>query len=390
MVDDRRPNLLTLEALLAPLGENLILASSGREALRHILQSEIAVILMDVQMPEMDGLETASLIRERETSRHIPIIFITAVSTDPQVVYQGYSVGAVDYITKPLDPLMLVSKVSVFVELYKKEKQLQEQTRLLHETELEALHMKQRERERENEQENIRAVNRMLEERVQERTAELEAFCYSVSHDLRTPLRSINTVCSSLEADAEPPLDEETLTALKRIRQTASKMDELILALLQLSRITRSELHRRPIDLSTLAKTIVDDLRAGDRKRVVEVEIQEGMAATGDPILMRSLMFNLIENAWKFTAERNPACIQVGEFTDETSRKVYFVKDNGAGFNPKYKNKLFRPFERLHTEAAYSGNGIGLATVIRIVRKHGGAAWAEGHENKGAQFFFTI
>jgi len=157
-----------------------------------------------------------------------------------------------------------------------------------------------------------------------------------------------------------------------------------------LSRITRSELHRGPIDLSTIAKGIVEDLRAGDRKRVVEVEIQEGMNATGDPILVRSLLFNLLENAFKFTAQRNPACIQVGEFTDEGARRVYFVKDNGAGFNPKYKNKLFRPFERLHTDTTYVGNGIGLATVIRIVRKHGGAAWAEGHENKGAQFFFTL
>lgn len=390
VVDDRRPNLLTLEALLAPLGENLILASSGREALRHILQTDIAVILMDVQMPGMDGLETASLIRERETSRYIPIIFITAVSTDPQYIYQGYSVGAVDYITKPLDPLMLVSKVSVFVELYKKEKQLQEQTRLLHESELEALRMKQRERERENEQENIRAVNRMLEERVQERTAELEAFCYSVSHDLRTPLRSINAVCSSLERDAREPLEDGTLTALKRIRQTASKMDELILALLQLSRITRAELHRGPVDMTTMAKSIVDELRAGERDRRVEVTIQEGLAATGDPVLMRSLLFNLIENAWKFTAEREDAKIEIGQFHDEGNRTVYYVKDNGAGFNPKYANKLFKPFERLHAEAGYSGNGIGLATVIRIVRKHGGNVWAEGKEDAGAQFFFTI
>jgi len=390
IVDDRRSNLVALEAILEPLGENVVLASSGREALRHILQSEFAVILMDVQMPEMDGFETASLIRGRETSRHIPIIFITAINTDDQFVYEGYSVGAVDYITKPFNSTTLVSKVAVFVELYKKERKIQEQTKRLHEAELEAMRLQQLEIERQFEQEKIREVNRLLEERVQERTAELEAFCYSVSHDLRTPLRTIHGYSSTLEKDFGTALPPEAKESLERIRLAAKKMDELISALLSLSRITRSEVHPHQVDISHLARTIAEEFVVADASRQVEITIQEKMIANCDPVLLRSLLYNLISNAWKFTAESEAACIEVGSATNEEGHVIFFVKDNGAGFNPKYSHKLFQPFERLHSSDVYPGNGIGLATVQRIVKKHGGAVWAEGEENKGAQFFFTL
>lgn len=390
VVDDRRSNLVALEALLVPLGENLVLASSGREALRHILRTDFAVILMDVQMPEMDGLETAALIRQRESSRYIPIIFITAINTEEQYVYQGYSVGAVDYITKPFNPSMLVSKVSVLVELFKKEKQLKEQTQRLHDAELEALRLKQREREQLFEQEKIRAVNRLLEVRVQERTAELEAFCYSVSHDLRSPLRSINGYASALEQDFEAQFSDEPKALLKRIKSSAKKMDELILALLSLSRITRSELHPTAVDITEVSKSIVEELLSNDKGRHVDVQIQDEMVANCDPVLTRSLLFNLIGNAWKFTSARTDATIEVGISTEDVGEVVFHVKDNGIGFNQKYAHKLFQPFERLHATDEYVGNGIGLATVQRIVRKHGGRIWAEGQEHVGAQFFFTL
>jgi len=389
VVDDRRTNLVALEAILTPLGENVVLAASGREALRHVLQTDFAVILMDVQMPDMDGLETAALIREREASRYTPIIFITAIDTDEQFIYQGYSVGAVDYITKPFNSSMLVSKVSVFVELYKKEKLLKEQTLRLHEAELEALRLKQQETERRFEEEKIRAVNRLLEERVAERTAELEAFCYSVSHDLRTPLRAIHGFSAVLANDLEP-LSAEVQHSLDRIRLAAKKMDELISALLGLSRITRGEIDPREVDLSHLAHSIVEELKDAEIGRDIEVRVQDGMVAVCDAALIRSLMFNLIANAWKFTAASAQGKIDIGSFVGDNGVTVYFVKDNGAGFNSKYVHKLFQPFERLHGFDAYPGSGIGLATVLRIARKHGGNAWAEGEENKGAQFFFTL
>jgi len=389
VVDDRRVNLVALEAILAPLGENLVLATSGREALRHVLKTEFAVILMDVQMPEMDGLETVELIRGRESSHYTPVIFITANNTDQQFVYRGYSVGAVDYITKPFNASMLVSKVSVFVELFKKEKQLQEQTKRLHEAELEALRLKQLEAERQFEEEKIRAVNRLLEERVLERTAELESFCYSVSHDLRTPLRAIYGYSALLESDFAE-LGEEAVERLDRIKLATKKMDELISALLGLSRITRAELQTHQVDLSHLAQTLVEDFRAHEPERVVDIHIQEKLVVNGDPILLRSLLFNLISNAWKFTVNAAAARIELGSCVDDSGETVYFVKDNGAGFDPKYSHKLFQPFERLHDPDVYAGSGIGLATVLRIVRKHGGRVWAEGEEGNGSQFSFTL
>jgi light-regulated signal transduction histidine kinase (bacteriophytochrome) len=280
--------------------------------------------------------------------------------------------------------------VSVFVELFKKEKSLKEQTKKLHEAELEALRLKQREREQQFEQEKILAVNRMLEDKVQERTAELEAFCYSVSHDLRSPLRSINSYSSSLEQDFGSTLSEETILALRKIENATRKMDEMILGLLGLSRITRSEIRVLSLDLCSLSKSIVDDLKAYDSNRLVKLITPEHpIVATGDPALIKSLMFNLIENAWKFTSEREESVIEVGA-VEEDGRVVYSVKDNGAGFDSRYANKLFHPFERLHTDRDFPGNGIGLATVMRIVRKHGGAVWAESEVGQGAQFFFTL
>ena len=390
VVDDKQSNTLALQALLEPLGEQIVLASSGREALRYLLRNEVAVILMDVQMPEMDGYETASLIRERPCTRYTPIIFITAINTDEQHAFQGYSVGAVDYITKPFNPNTLLSKVGVFVELFQKEKQLREQTEKLHRAEMDALELKQRERERELEQEKIRAVNRLLEEKVRERTAELEAFCYSVSHDLRAPLRGIHASTSILAQELGSDVNEERRKALERVKQSAKKMDELISALLSLSRITRSEIHTTSVDVTRLAEAVVEDIRSADPGRTVSVEIHPDMVANGDPVLLRNMLYNLIGNAWKFTAGQSEGRITIGVSSPVDGRQIFYVKDNGVGFDQHYVHKLFQPFERLHSAESYPGSGVGLATVLRIVRKHGGNVWAEGEEGKGAQFFFTL
>jgi len=390
IVDDRKANRVALQAILEPLGEQIVSADSGRQALREVLQTEFAVILMDVQMPDMDGLETAALIRQREASRYIPIIFITAVSADEEEMFQGYSVGAVDYITKPFSQSTLLSKVTVFVELYRKEQLLRKQTRQLHKQELEALQMKQKAREQKLEQEKIRQVNRMLEERVQERTAELEAFCYSISHDLRTPLRAIDGYSAILEQE----LAGDGLTAvqdsLQRIRQSAQKMDELISALLALSRIARAETRLSTVNLSDLAASVGEEMELGGTDWNGEFRIQPDMTADADPTLLRCVYSNLLSNARKFTSETISPLIEVGSSKEDDGRTVFFVKDNGAGFNESYAHKLFQPFERLHRVDQYPGHGIGLATVLRIVRKHGGSVWAKGEEGKGAQFFFTL
>ena len=218
---------------------------------------------------------------------------------------------------------------------------------------------------------------------------ELEAFSYSVAHDLRAPLRGINGFSGALIEDYGDKLDAEAQAYLARIRAGTERMAQLIDALLALSRITRVELHRQPVNLSRVAETIVNQLRAGQPDRVVDFVTEDEVVAPGDAPLLRALLENLLGNAWKFTAKVPSARITFGAEQAEGDR-VYFVRDNGAGFDMAYAEKLFAPFQRLHAEADFAGTGVGLATVQRIVHRHGGRIWAESAVGKGATFHFTL
>jgi light-regulated signal transduction histidine kinase (bacteriophytochrome) len=236
----------------------------------------------------------------------------------------------------------------------------------------------------------------LLEQRVQQRTEalnasnrELEAFCYSVSHDLRSPLRSIDGFSQALLEDLEGRLDEESARHLGRIRAATQRMGMLIDDLLNLSRITRTELTLGPVDLSALARAIADDHGAMQPDRKVAVAIEEGLLATGDARLLRQALENLIGNAWKFTSKLPEARIEFGA-VQQAGETVYFVKDNGVGFDPAYAQRLFGVFERLHGMAEFPGTGVGLAIVDRIIGRHGGRVWAEAAVGQGATFHFTL
>jgi light-regulated signal transduction histidine kinase (bacteriophytochrome) len=218
---------------------------------------------------------------------------------------------------------------------------------------------------------------------------ELEAFSYSVAHDLRAPLRGINGYSRALEEDYGGQLDAQAHEYLGRIVAATERMGQLIDALLSLSRVTRVEFRRESVNLSRLADAAVKQLRASQPERVVDFANEGDVVAQGDAPLLRALLENLIGNAWKFTGSRSGSRISFGvESHDGTP--VYYVRDNGAGFDMAYAQKLFAPFQRLHTQSEFAGTGIGLATVQRIVDRHGGRVWAEGKVAEGATFYFTL
>jgi light-regulated signal transduction histidine kinase (bacteriophytochrome) len=247
--------------------------------------------------------------------------------------------------------------------------------------------------EREQAEERTCRSNQELQQAIVELKAvnqELEAFSYAVSHDLRAPLRSIDGFSQALLEDYEIALDSNGRDFLRRIRAATQKMGQLIDDLLKLSRVTRIDINREVVNLSSIARRICTDLEQNQPERSVEIVIQPELYTRGDAHLLHLVLENLLNNAWKFTAKQPNARIEVGVVTDDDSSSIYFVRDNGVGFDPAYTHKLFVPFQRLHAGADFPGNGIGLATVQRIVRRHGGRVWAEGNIEQGARFNFTL
>ncbi len=375
LVDDQPEALLALEALLQGRERNIVKTRSGREALRQLLKADFALILLDVQMPDMDGFQTAELIRQRDSSKNTPIIFLTAGHKSEANIFRGYAVGAVDYVLKPIVPEILRSKVSVFVDLARQTELVRRQADQLRQSEQEALQLAQA------------RANLLAELEVANR--ELEAFAYSVSHDLRAPLRRINGFAGILLEDFSAQLDPVAKGYLERVSQAGRHMCQLLDDLLNLSRVTRKELTRRRTDLDSLVKEVRDSLQPEIEGREIEWQIGCLPTVECDPGLIKQVFANLLLNAIKYTRPRQRATIQVDQMICDGQPAV-FVRDNGVGFDMKYADKLFGVFQRLHRQEDFEGTGVGLATVQRIIHKHGGRVWAEAEPYKGATFYFTL
>lgn len=379
-VDDSPTYLEALRATLRDEGYDVIPARSGEEAIELLAVQPVDCILLDLLMPGLSGQETCLRIKAAPSVRDIPLIMLTALD-DRNAMIAGLGAGADDYISKSSESEVLKARVRAQI----RRKQFEDENRRFREELLRA----------ELEATEARAARELAETRatlideLERKNRELEAFSYSVSHDLRAPLRSIDGFSQALLEDCAATLDPKHQDYLRRVRAAAQHMGELIDDLLQLSRVGRAEIRRSRVNLSEIARTIVAELRKREPDRRVDVEIEEGLTAEADRGLMRVALDNLFGNAWKFTNGIEQPRVQ---FLRERTADgpVYVVRDNGAGFDMAHVDKLFRPFQRLHEAREFPGTGIGLATVHRIIDRHGGRVWAEGAVRAGAAIYFSI
>jgi light-regulated signal transduction histidine kinase (bacteriophytochrome) len=337
-------------------------------------------ILLDLSIRDPGAEEACQRMKLAPGLRDVPLI-MTASAEDRSVVVDGLGAGADDFIATAsgLDVL----KARVHAQL--RRKQFEDENRRVREELLRSELQASEERAARN----VAEARAAFAEELERKNRELEAFSYSVSHDLRSPLRSIDGFSLALLEEHSDVLDESGKDYLRRVRAAAQRMGELIDDLLQLSRVNSADLRRDQVSVSAVAQVVVDELRRKEPERKIDVTIAEGLTAEADSRLLRVLFENLLGNAWKFTMKTAEPRVEIGADPGSPG-PVYFVRDNGAGFDMSYAKKLFTPFQRLHAEADFPGTGIGLATVRRIVDRHGGRVWAEGAPRRGATVFFTL
>jgi signal transduction histidine kinase len=402
LVDDRVDNLFSIEAVLERDNYTIVKANSGRAALKILLtQHDFSLILMDVQMPDLNGFETAAIIYERDKLKNIPIIFITAHNYDEEIIFKGYRTGGVDYIYKPINPDLLRVKVGVFVELYRKNHQLMQ-----HEKRLLATNRSlQREiEERKASEEKVKQLNEQLTENNAHLKAvneELDQFAYVASHDLQEPLRKIQVFSDKILSKANH--DEETEKYFKKIINSSRRMQSLINDLLSFSRHSIGSSDFKRTDLGILVREATTELEIEIEKTKARIYTEDLPVLPVIPNLMQQLFYNLIGNAIKFRKKDVSPVIQihsekirlneVTRFTKNPQSDEYYkisVKDNGIGFDDKYAEEIFMVFKRLHSYHEVEGTGVGLSICKKIIEKHNGFIVAESEPDKGSTFVIGL
>jgi light-regulated signal transduction histidine kinase (bacteriophytochrome) len=344
-------------------------------------------ILLDRSMEGIGGIETCRRVKSSEIVRDTPLIFLTA-SEQREAVLEGLGAGADDFVSKASG----FDVVSARIQAQIRRKQIEDEQRAMRDqllrSELDAAEARAAQalvETRAAMAEELAETN----EQLAQANRELEAFSYSVSHDLRAPLRTISAFTYAIMEDLGERIDDRTRGHVRRVLAATARMSDLIDALLELARINRTPIGRHRVDLSQLGAIVLDELVRREPTRAVSVGIAPGLIVEADARLMRILLDNLLGNAWKFTSGIERARIELG-LEHHGDDAVYFVRDNGAGFDMSQADRLFAPFQRLHTDGAFTGTGIGLATARRIVERHGGKIWAEGSVGGGAKISFTV
>jgi signal transduction histidine kinase len=404
VVDDREDNLLSIETILEKDGYKIVKASSGRGALKVLLhEHDFTLILMDVQMPDMNGFETASLIYQRQKLRHIPVIFITAHDYQEENVFKGYETGGVDYIYKPINPELLRYKVSVFAELYRKNHQLLQQEKILKAVNKD---LQKEVEERKVIQERMILLNRQLLENntaLKNTNEDLDRFAFIASHDLQEPLRKIMLFSDRVLKLFELGEYDEVQKNLEKITRSSQRMQHLVNDLLKFSRHTTDDPGFEETDFNLIIKDVIADLDVEIQQKKAAIVTNPLPIAWAIPTQIRQLFQNIISNSLKFSKQNDSPKIFIESETlmgaqikgvqehlrNEKFYRLYF-KDNGIGFDEKYADDIFVVFKRLHSYHEFEGTGIGLSICKKIVDKHRGFINVKSKLNEGAIFMITL
>ena len=398
VVDDREDNLFSIETILENENYIIVKAHSGKAALKILLtQHDFTLILMDVQMPDMSGFETADLIYQREKLKHIPIIFITAHNHNDEHVFEGYKLGAVDYIYKPINPELLRFKVGVFAEMYQKNHQL-----MLHEKKLKQMNanLEREVEERKISEEKIRLLNQQLLENnasLKATIEELDRFAYVASHDLQEPLRKILVFSDKLLNSQKSQASDDMLRYMEKIVKASERMQKLINDLLIFSRPADSLDGFSEVDLNELLMEVLSDMEVEIEKHSADIKIDALPKVWAIPSQMRQLFQNLISNGIKFRKLNSHPEVRIYKELKSAPATNGFelthrivVEDSGIGFDEKYAEEIFVVFKRLHSYHEYEGTGVGLSICKKIIERHNGKIKALSQVNQGSKFIIEL
>lgn len=360
IVDDTEENLDILVETLADDYE-VSVAIDGETALESLEVEVPDIILLDIMMPGMDGYEVCRRIKANKNIKDVPVIFLTAV-TDVESKAKGFELGAVDYIIKPFEILEVKARVRTHLSLELTKYELADKNETLQQKTVELQ----------------TAVN------------ELEAFSYTVSHDLKSPLRAIEAYGNIILDDYEETLNTSVSEMIHNVNNICSNMIIMVEKLLEYSKMTHFSIHKEEVNIMDMYKSIFEECKSIYPERFIKFEFETGMPTVlADKVLLRQVIYNIISNAIKFTKNREKSLIVAG-CKRGVNEYVFYVKDNGVGIDMEFSKKLFRIFQRLHSQDDFEGSGIGLATVRKIIERHGGKTWIEGRVNEGATVYFTL